>query len=67
MKSLGAFLNKNKVTIGFVLSLTLHVLGGAGIIPPVLAPIANAVIQALPASAPAPAPTAPDPVLQLVK
>ena len=66
MSKLGAFLNKNKVTIGFVLSLTLHVLGGAGIIPPVLAPIVNAVVQALPASAPT-APATPDPVLQLVK
>lgn len=49
-----------------IASLILNVLGGAGVIPPVLAPVLQAVVTAV-GNASAPAPAAPAPVLDLVK
>lgn len=41
------FLKKNKGTLLLVASLALNALGGAGVVPPVLAPVLTAVAQAL--------------------
>lgn len=38
-----AFLKNNKALIALVLSLALNALGGAGVVPPVVAPAAPAV------------------------